>query len=134
MSSSQHFQIGNTYDFNVYGSGFLGNYRNVKVEGIVSHTQASQVSDIFSRHYQVYGLLPPDTVPNDAKAYYYLIVKMSSGELQAVGLPWIITDSIQLKGSLTAKVIIHNVNAHSADDIRQALSANGFSATTVTIE
>lgn len=134
MATSNMFEIGKTYSFNVYGGVIIGNFRNVLVEGIVSYVQAAQVSDIYSRHSSIYGSIPENIIVNNAQSYFYIIVRMSSGERQAVGLPWIIDDTIRVVGNLRANVIIDNVSLESTDDIKRALAANGFVTSSITIE
>lgn len=126
MASSDQFNMGAMYDFTTHAPAVLGSFKNVQAAGIVDHRGAQQYIDPAARHANVYGSLPENTAPDDHTRYYYLVVVLSSGARTAVGLPWIVTDSVQLKTRGRANISVEDVGPEDMENIKRALVSNGF--------
>lgn len=134
MATASEFDIGHAYDFNTYAQALLGTFKNVTVVGIANHQTAQQYIDVAAKHAQVIGSVPEGEISGDFRKYYYLIVQYSNGQTTALGLPWIRSDSISLKGTLDAVIRLSDVKADDYTDIKRALSAAGFNVTSVEID
>ena len=89
--------------------------------------------DPYSKHAQVYPLLPTGTV-DDAASYTYLKLKLVSTEIAYIGLPWIREETIVATQRRRAVVKIEDVGPSDVNEIGLALSSNGYSKYTITLE
>lgn len=123
--------FGNIVSFQVYGGNIIGNdFRNVKVIGIYSadNTRAHNYDPI-AMHQQLYPHLPDEIkagVPDRYSAYAYYQFEMASGERIIVGAPYIVTDSIEAGGSLTAYIEVADVNASDLSKMTLAIAQLGY--------
>lgn len=134
MAGSNDFTMGSVYSFNTYAPALLGTFENVRVEGIVSHSDVRKYIDPATMHANVYSSLPENSTPNDYTKYYYLVVKQSNGTFTAIGLPWIDATSIVLKDRNTAYITVDDIGPDDIPLIKEALAANGYRAVDVRIE
>lgn len=133
MASSNQFEIGAVYDFITYAPSILGTYKNVRVEGIVNHTASRYYIDPAAMHANVYSTLPEGTI-NDYRQYNYLMVKTTSNNIYALGLPWIDGDSVVRKSFQKAYVTIEDVGPEDVEKIRLALVSNGYTPSKIILE
>jgi hypothetical protein len=126
MATTNQFTMGAMYDFTTHAPAVLGAFRSVKVTGIVDYRGAQQYIDPAARHANVYGSLPANTAPDDHTRYYYLVVVQTNGSTTALGLPWIVSDSVQLKERGRISVSIEDTGPEDMANIKRALISNGF--------
>jgi hypothetical protein len=126
--------MGSAYDFITYAPSVLGSFSNVRVTGIVDYRGAQQFIDPASYHANIYSSLPENTAPDDHTRYYYLVVVQTNGSRTAVGLPWIDGASVLLKDRGRAVVSIEDIGADDMSRLKQALSSNGFTIGSITLE
>lgn len=120
------FQIGLTYNFDVYPVVLLGNnFKNVKVLAIMDRDSANTIGDTQAMHVNVYPYLPSGT-PNNPASYNWIKVRLASGQISVLGVPWINPESIVQVESRTAKVTIEDISADDLQGIRNALVTNGY--------
>lgn len=126
--------IGDTVSFTVYPSAILGSiYDNCLIKSILDYEDLVALGqDPDARHAMVYGTLPTGS-PNNPQAHQWLKVKLFSGEMDYIGIPWINADSIQIQDSVTITVTYTNVSSDDVDRIRIMNSANGFSNFTIAV-
>lgn len=134
MANSSQFNLGSVYDLTTFAPALLGTFRNVRVEGIVDHRAASQYIDPAAYHANVYGTLPANTAPNDYRRYYYLILLMPNGTRTALGLPWVDGSTVTLKERNKITIHVEDVGPDDIENLKLALSANGYRAVTIDID
>lgn len=133
MASYEDFELGSTVSFEVYPSAILGTgFKRMKVMGILDADSARGWIDPESMHANVYSQLP-DGTPDAFDEYYYLKIKGPDGQINCVGLPWIIASSIEVHATNTVKLTIENVSQSDIERLRKALAANGLKATDLRI-
>lgn len=132
MLSTNDFPINATCSFDVYPSAILGaTFQGVKILDIVSADTTRFLGfDPQAMHANVYPTLPPGT-PNAYDAYPYVRMQLPSGQMQIFGIPWIIDSTFKISTNRTVQLTIDNVDDNDLNVIRQALSANGFTAVDV---
>lgn len=119
-------QLKNMYSFSVHPVALLGNdFTNVTVLAILDEETARQTIDTYAVHRQYYPYLPSDT-PDDSSAYNYVKLRMPSGDVRVIGLPWIINDTIELVEKVPLIVEIHDASLGDISRIRALLAANRF--------
>jgi hypothetical protein len=127
------FEVKKVYSFTLYPATVMpGDFTNVTVMAIMDYDSALQFADIPAIHPNVFPYLPSGT-PNDPTQYDYLKVKLSSGVVTVLGIPWINEATIALVRSLTANVVIEGVSNNDAPRILAALVQNGFNNVNVKI-
>lgn len=120
------------YDFEVYPSSLLGtDFKNVTIEGTITPELAQREIDIFAQHRQFYPMLP-NTTPDDATAYDYVVIRTQGGIRRILGLAWIDENTITLVESRTMVITIPNTKTGDVSAVRNALAANGFQNATIT--
>lgn len=134
MANSTQFDLGSVYDLTTYAPALLGTFRNVRVEGIVDHRTAGQYIDPAAYHANVYGTLPENSTPNDYRRYYYLILLLPNGTRTALGLPWVDGNTVTLKQRNKITIHIEDVGPDDIEELRLALSANGYTAVSIDID
>jgi hypothetical protein len=126
MLSPNDVELGSTVSFELYPSLLIAaGYTRARVEGILNFTDANHYIDATAVHINVYPTLPPG-VPNRADGYYYLKLKLLSGEITVVGLPWIKSSTYVVVESDSLRFTIPNVNVGDEAIIRTQLAALGY--------
>ncbi len=126
MLNTSDIELGSTVSFELHPSMLIAaGYTRAKVEGILGAADARRYADIDALHVQVYPTLPPGT-PNRADGYYYLKLKLISGESTIVGLPWIKDNTYQKVEAGTLRFIIQDVNQSDETIVREALAGLGY--------
>ena len=113
---------GSTVSFNTHSNVIRSIFDGVKVHGIVSADIASLAEDIQAKHLQVKPNVP--NLPNSHLDYSYVIVE-SNGQREAIGLPWIVENSIQISAKSKYQIVIDNVEVNDVAGIQRALQARG---------
>lgn len=127
------FVIKGVYSFTLYPATVIrGDFTDVTIMAIMDYDSALQLGDIPSIHTNVFPYLPAGT-PNDPSQYDYVKIKLSSGVITVLGMPWINQTTITLVQSLTATVIIEGVSNNDGPRILNALVQNGFNNVSVSI-
>ena len=128
--------IGSVVSFETYAPAILGNkYKNCRV---VSHLDAEDAralgSDVMARHASIYPSLPSGT-PNTPSGYKFVKVKLVSGGVDYLGVPWIRQETIesQLLNRITV-VLENNVGFNDVQKIQDILSAADYSGFKITID
>ena len=75
-------------------------------------------------HQKVYNQLP-DGVPDDPKAYPWLVFKRLSGDFLVIGKPWIEEGSLTIEGETTVWVVEIPGTYITSERIRSALNSIG---------
>lgn len=127
------FVIKGVYSFTLYPATVVpGDFTNVTIMAIMDYDSALQLADIPAIHTNVFPYLPSGT-PNDPSQYDYVKIKLSSGVITVLGMPWINQSTIALVQSLTATVVIEGVSNNDGPRIRDCLVQNGFNNVVITI-
>lgn len=118
--------------FDLYPSALLGTgYKNAKVLGIVDSESCKYFGvDPQAQHVAVYPTLPSGT-PNAANQYPWLKLQLASGNITAIGLPWIVDSSFEVVSSASMRFTVAGVAPGQQNRILEALSAIGYTAVNV---
>lgn len=127
------FVIKAVYSFVLYPATVIrGDFTDVTIMAMMDYETALTLADIPAVHANVFPYLPSGT-PNDPSQYDYVKVKLSSGLITVLGIPWINESTITLVQSLSATILIEGVSNNDGPRIRDALVQNGFNNLTITI-
>ena len=100
---------GDEVTFQLVTSGILDtSFSNVKVLGTLAYDGARLIDpELASKHYSLYSYFK-DAVGNvdNPAAYKYLVVQLSNGAAQVVGIPWIMESSFTVVGDQVGTIII----------------------------
>lgn len=117
---------GTTVSFDVYPAQMLGDgFNNCKVLSVVDADTAKFYIDPVATHRNVIATLPAGT-PDKYDAYLYAKLKLVSGQITCVGLPWIRPESLRLVSTSKILITIDGVTPDDEPKIINALSANGY--------
>lgn len=127
MATASAFEIGSTYNFNTYGSGILGYQTEVAVLGVVNADVANTYQDVAALHNSIWSYVDGSESQPDAdyKSYDYLVFRTKNGTIQAYGLPWIVSNSVELIGSRSMVISIPNQSSEDVELVRKALVGIG---------
>jgi len=126
MLNPNDIVLGSVVSFEMYPSMLIaGSYTRARVEGILNFKDANRYIDATAVHINVYPTLPVST-PNKADAYYYLKLKLLSGEETVIGIPWIKQETYQVVSSDSIRFTIPNVDVDDEEIIRTQLGALGY--------
>lgn len=81
--------------------------------------------DPLALHTDLFPSLPSGT-PNKYDAYPYYVVKLPSGEVTAVGQPWIVENTITVQTTADYDVTVVNVSPERLAKLQEVLASNGF--------
>lgn len=132
MLTVSQLPINASCSFQVYPSAVLGaGFSGAKILAILdAQTCYALGVDVASLHANVYPTLPGG-VPNDYTAYSYVKFQLASGQIQIIGIPWIIDNTFAVSTNRTVQLSIDNVSDEDVNKMLLALSANGYSAVKV---
>lgn len=126
MLNISQLPLNSTVTFDFYPSQVLGTgVKRAKVLAILDAATAAVWIDPIALHANVFPFLPVGT-PNSFDAYPYVKLKLQSGEITFVGLPWIREETLVLSTTQKMQLTIDSVTPEDQDRIIKALSANGF--------
>jgi hypothetical protein len=127
------YQLGQILSFDVYPSEVLGNnFDGVTILGLLDPQSANQIIDIVGAHASVYPYLPSGT-PNSPSQYNYIKIRTASGQITALGMPWVNEGTITSTTNQTITALISNVTSSDVQGVQNALIANGYTQISVTI-
>lgn len=127
MLNISQITLGSVVTFELWPSMIIGNkFEHVKIEGILNFDDANKYIDVAAMHVQVYPTLPGGT-PNNPKSYYYLKLRLLSGDATVIGIPWIKEDTFTLISSTSIRFTIPNISHDDEQIIRAQLGAIGYS-------
>lgn len=123
--------IGNTIKFNTRASIQLGNSfaNGVKVDSIMSYTQALKDEDVAAVAAQIQPLLNPFSVNPDPSTYLYIKVIFPTGVTKVLGIPWIDPASVEIVSSYNYIKTIFGLSESDVAAIDAAILALGFTNT-----
>lgn len=127
MLNTNDVEIGSVVSFEMYPSLLIGaSYTRATVEGIINAADAIRSGmDVQAVHRNVYATLPEGT-PNNPNSYYYLKLKLLSGETTIIGIPWIKESTYEVVPSTTLRFTIPNIDVDDEAIIRTQLAALGY--------
>lgn len=129
MADLSQLTAGQFITFDLATNVLTAEYRRVEVLGVVGHAIAKTYTDVDAIHANIIGTLPAGT-PSKASDYSYLLCKLSTGDIRAVGAPWI-RDPIKIVKNVVYTVQIRDGDMNSADIIRKTLQSRGFQDFTI---
>ena len=116
---------GKIVSFNIYPSSIIGNkYNRVKIKGVIDSSSVTTFEPV-SMHANVYPTLPTG-VPDDYDGYMYLKVELQNGNIDYVGLPWIIESSIITHEDVEITVVFKGVTSADYQKIRNMCLNNNY--------
>lgn len=134
MLELTNIQLDTTVSFDLYPAHFLGTrIKNAKVLGLVNATTAMQLGfDAPAVHAAVFPTLPNGTV-NAYDKYYYVRLKLTSGESTFIGVPWIKESTYVVEVVRNVALHIENISPDQQNRAIQALSAIGLTVAKIDI-
>lgn len=135
MATINKLDINKHFTFDVYPDAILGSsFQNVKVLAILDADTAKGYIDPQAMHVNIYPTLPVGLgVPNDPSQYQYIKIRFPNGNVTAIGIPWIVEDSIVEETTQALQFTIENVNPADRETIMLALSGIGMTAVNVKV-
>ena len=122
-----------SYSFDVYPSSVIGSgFQNCTVLALMDHSSAAAEIDTVALHAQVYPYLPKGYI-DDPTQYTYVKVKLASGDITIIGLPWINNETIKKVSATTIRANIRNVTPDDLDKLRRVLLSNGYEHVTLEV-
>lgn len=122
------FQPRGIYTFEVYPSVILGNdFKNVTVQGVLDAESANAVTNIYTRHSQIYPYLPAGTI-NDPESYTYLKIRTEAGVVMAIAVEWIVPATVTSKTEAPLTVYFQAFPPNKIPFLRQLLASNDLPA------
>ena len=97
MHKIKMLQTGTTVRFSTYDLVDDANSFEGVIAGTIDGRYLPFPATALAQHANIYPTLPPEiklTTPNNFAAYEYLIFKNKNGNVQYIGLPWIIEASV----------------------------------------
>ena len=133
MLTIDQLPLNATVSFDLHPSQLLGTgYKNAKVLAWLDAESAAYMGvDPIAMHANVYPTLPVGT-PNKYDGYPWVKLKLASGEITAIGLPWIKDETLVVATTRKMQFTLDNVSPADQNVVLQALAANGFTAVDVT--
>ena len=124
--------LNSTVSFDLHPAAILG--PSIKGAKVLAYLDAASTYyfniDPVAQHVNVFPFLPPGT-PNQFDAYPYIKLKLASGAITCIGLPWIVDASLAVATTRQMQITIDNVTPAGQNLILAALSANGYGAVKV---
>ena len=119
--------IGATIGFDTYSPETLGNgYRRVQVLSVLDYQDAIRYEKIDALHATIIPRLPAGTSP-DYTQFKYLKLKFPNGEIGAIGLQWIIPETMAISDTYRkGTLVIEDLSIADEDRLRRLLTANDF--------
>lgn len=126
--------IGKSVDFSLTGTG-LGtqNFSGVRPLAVLDYSTALTISNIYQEHTLLFPSLPQGT-PNNAEKYLYLKVQLDNGLVRAIGLPWIVDDSVNIRGGQSLTLVLNDASQADVDRLRAYLVSNNRTQFTIKLD
>ncbi len=126
MLNTSQITLGSIVSFELYPSLIIApGYTRAKVEDILSFSSAMLFEDVEAQHISVWPTLPSD-VPKDPRSFYYLKLKLISGESKIIGIPWIKDNTYVVDSSRNIRFTIPNIDPADESIIRAQLGALNY--------
>lgn len=126
MPAINNTMIGKVIGFQVYPSAILtDDFSDVKLIGFVNYEGVASWISPAVLHATVYPTLP-EGVPNDYRAYEYVLLRKQDNTVAALGLPWIKEDTVTVSDSVELIVTIRGKSISDINNLRQVLTSNNF--------
>jgi len=126
MLNLNQIKLGTIVSFELHPSMMIGTgYTRAKVEGLLNFDDANKYIDAMAVHIQVYPTLPAG-VPNNPRQYWYVKLKLVSGETTVVGVPWIKEDTYAEVNAQAIRFTIPEIDQDDEQIIRMQLTALGY--------
>ena len=133
MLSYSSIVIGSVVNFSMYAESILGSgYKGATVLAILDAGSASDYINPATIHASIYPILPKGT-PNNYKDYLYLKIRTNSGQVTAVGLPWIDDSTYAVQQAAKMTIVLDSVDPSDQANVAAALSALGFTDAAISI-
>lgn len=133
MSTITDSDVDKQGSFLIYPSNVIStDFSNVKILGITGW-ELVQFINPAQAHANVYQALPEGT-PNDYRAYKYVTVRLGNGDVTAVGMPWIIPESVQISSNTDIMITIHGKGSDDIPLLKQVLAVQGFANNEIKIK
>jgi hypothetical protein len=88
--------LNKVYTFNTLAPSVLGaTFSNVKIEGIVTYSEAIKSIPVDTMHANIYPLLPPGA-PANYKDYIFVVIRSAANIKTVLAYPWIDETSVRL--------------------------------------
>jgi len=126
--------VNQVVSFNTRAPAVLGDvFTRVTVKSLLDAEDARRYIDPVATHVNVFPLvhIADPTVPDDSNKYMYLKIQFETGEVTALGVPWIDPDSLTIVTPGTAIVTLTDFSPDDIPRLRNALLANNFTGFTV---
>lgn len=132
MTIMSKIVIGQTISFDVYPSAILGTgFKNCKVLAVVDADTALLLGiDPVATHISVYPTLPSTLgVPNRYDGYQYVKLKLATGKIAVIGIPYIKEETIVVSSAQKGVLEFEGINIDILNSIVAACVANGYTPT-----
>lgn len=128
------FELKKAYSFSVYPAAILGNnFSNCTVLAIMDYESALQaLPDLAATQANVYPYLPQGT-PREPSSYDFVKIRMASGAITIVAVPWINLATVAVVESRKMTIVIDGVGSVDVERVRGALVQNGYNNLTIEI-
>lgn len=97
---------------------------HVEVLATGGYKIAKSFSDVDARHAEIYSSLETPEVPNDVRAYNYIIIQNREGRPEALADAWL--KSVTVVQKIRARFDLELDNMDELNELRRALQARGF--------
>lgn len=126
MLNINQITLGSVVSFDLWPSMIIGNsFSHAKIEGILNFDDANKYIDVMAVHIQVYPTLPTG-VANNPRSYYYLKLRLLTGETTVIGIPWVKEDTFTTISSTAIRFTIPEISHTDEQIIRAQLGALGY--------
>jgi len=127
------YKVRGVYSFEVYPPRLGNLFQNVTVMAELDFDSANQEIDVQAMHADFRASVPD--IPADPRDYNYLKLRMPSGQITVIGIPWINDATVQ---EVTSNTIVAEISGGvtTADIPRiiAALGQNGYRTVKVTMK
>lgn len=125
----EKFKLKDVISFETHASSILPqDYERVTVIGVIPASDCHLYGyDAYSMHAQIFRLVPPGTMENNADSYDYLRLRTLNGETRIVGIPWINASTIKVFKKTTACFIVEDIAQEDIEKIQLSISRHGYS-------
>ena len=119
--------IGSVVNLETYAPEILGTgYRRVKILSILDHQDATRYAKVAALHATVLPYLPAGT-PSDYTELSSYKVRLNNGEVTALAIPWVTSDSItEVDAYRRVRIVLDQVSIVEEDALRRLLTSNNY--------
>lgn len=122
--------LNKVYTFSTLAPSVLGaTFSNVKVEGIVTYSEAIKNIPVDSMHANIYPLLPAGT-PANYKDYIFVVIRSAANIKTTLAYPWIDEQSVRLVTKTSLQYNIVDAGEEDKVKIDKFLKSLGYTTFT----